>query len=223
MAGRRTFRILTSNQQSGSKKKQQCTHSTTNTHKITTTIHRPTNNNYTQDNIKLSTIHVKQIWILQHVQKAKTPQQDSTVYSFLLLFSFNHKFTHAFTPALHFSSLTAPLHIFHKDSPTYTMVHGNTKLKFQISFEVLWHPMTRSFAAAVAAPYNTTQHNTNTTKHNTTQYTHCTTLTLSKAAVHTQLFLTQQLYRGIASWILSPSNCMAKSRRQKLVVAQLVK
>ena len=34
MAGRRTFRVLTS-----SKKKQQRTHSTTNTHKITTTIH----------------------------------------------------------------------------------------------------------------------------------------------------------------------------------------
>ena len=48
--------------------------------------HGQTNNNYTQDNLKLSTIHTRQIRILQHVQKVKTPQQDSTVYSFLLLF-----------------------------------------------------------------------------------------------------------------------------------------
>jgi len=48
--------------------------------------HAQTNNNYTQDNLKLSTIHTRQIRILQHVQKVKTPQQDSTVYSFLLLF-----------------------------------------------------------------------------------------------------------------------------------------
>ena len=56
-----------------------------------TTIHtiqlqqytRPTNNNYTQDNLKLATIHTRQIRILQHVQKVKTPKQDSTVYSFL--------------------------------------------------------------------------------------------------------------------------------------------
>ena len=57
------------------------THSTTNTHKITTTIHTrqlqqytwPTNNNYTQDNLKLGTIHERQIRI-QHVQKVKTPK-----------------------------------------------------------------------------------------------------------------------------------------------------
>jgi len=42
-----------------------------------TTIHtrqlqqytRPTNNNYTQDNLKLATIHTRQIRILQHVGK----------------------------------------------------------------------------------------------------------------------------------------------------------
>ena len=58
-----------------------------------TTIHtwqlqqytRPTNNNYTQDNLKLATIHMIQIRIFQHVQKVKTPKQDSTVYSFLSL------------------------------------------------------------------------------------------------------------------------------------------
>jgi len=44
---------------------------------------RPTNNNYTQDNLKLATKHTTQIRILQHVQKVKTPKQDSTVYSFL--------------------------------------------------------------------------------------------------------------------------------------------
>jgi len=33
---------------------------------------RPTNNNYTQDNLKLATIHTRKIRILQHVQKVKT-------------------------------------------------------------------------------------------------------------------------------------------------------
>jgi len=41
-----------------------------------------TNNNFTQDNLKLATIHTRQIRI-QHVQKVKTPKQDSIVYSFL--------------------------------------------------------------------------------------------------------------------------------------------
>jgi len=59
-----------------------------NTHQTTTTIHTSTNNNYTKDNLKLATKHTKQIRILQHVQKVKTPTQDSTVYSFLLLFFF---------------------------------------------------------------------------------------------------------------------------------------
>ena len=57
---------------------------------MTTTIHtrqlqqytRSTNNNYTKDNLKLATKHTRQIRILQHVQKVKTPKQDSTVYSF---------------------------------------------------------------------------------------------------------------------------------------------
>ena len=43
---------------------------------------RSTNNNYTQDNLKLATHHPRQIRI-QHVQKVKTPKQESTVYSFL--------------------------------------------------------------------------------------------------------------------------------------------
>jgi len=55
-----------------------------------TTIHtrqlqqytRPTNNTYTQDNFKLVIIFTTQIRILQHVQKVKTPKQESTVYSF---------------------------------------------------------------------------------------------------------------------------------------------
>ena len=55
-----------------------------------TTIHtrqlqqytRPTNNNYTQDKLKLATIHARQI-IIQHVQQVKTPKQESTVFSFL--------------------------------------------------------------------------------------------------------------------------------------------
>ena len=49
VAGRRTFRILASSQQSGIKsKKQQYTHSTANTHKITT-IHTRQLQKYTQD------------------------------------------------------------------------------------------------------------------------------------------------------------------------------
>ena len=34
-------------------------------------------NNYKQDNLKLATIHMRQIRILQHVQKIKTPKQES--------------------------------------------------------------------------------------------------------------------------------------------------
>jgi len=61
-----------------------------NTHKITRTgqlqqYTRSTNNNYTEDNLKIATNHPKQVRI-QHVQKVKTPKQDSTVYSFLCLF-----------------------------------------------------------------------------------------------------------------------------------------
>jgi len=56
-----------------------------------TTIHtrqlqqytRPTNNTYTKDNLKLATIHTRQIRILQHAQKVKKSKQESTVYSFL--------------------------------------------------------------------------------------------------------------------------------------------
>ena len=50
-----------------------------------TTIHKrqlEIYKNYTQDNLKLATIHARQITI-QHVQKVKTPKQDSTVYSLL--------------------------------------------------------------------------------------------------------------------------------------------
>jgi len=38
-----------------------------------------TNNNYTQDNLKLATKHTRQIRI-QHVQKVKTPKQESNMY-----------------------------------------------------------------------------------------------------------------------------------------------
>ena len=60
-------------------KKQQCPQSTANTHKITTHTRqlqqytRPTNNNYTQHNLKLATVHRRQIR-KQHVQKVKTPK-----------------------------------------------------------------------------------------------------------------------------------------------------
>ena len=88
MAGRRTFRILTSSQQSGIYcKEQQYTHSTANTHKITAHTKQlqqytgPTNNNHTKDNLKLATKHTRQIRIL-HVQKVKTPKQESTLVIF---------------------------------------------------------------------------------------------------------------------------------------------
>jgi len=60
-----------------------------NTHKITTHIRklqkytRSTKNNYPKDNLKLATKHPRRIRILQHVQKVKTPKQDSTVFIFL--------------------------------------------------------------------------------------------------------------------------------------------
>ena len=53
-----------------------------NTHKITTHTRQlqqytwSTNNNYTEDNLKLATKHPRQISI-QHVQKVKTPKQES--------------------------------------------------------------------------------------------------------------------------------------------------
>jgi len=63
VAGRRTFRILTSSQQSGiqSLKKKHCPHNTTNKHKITTHTRQlqqhtgSTKNHYTQENLKLAT------------------------------------------------------------------------------------------------------------------------------------------------------------------------
>jgi len=56
-------------------------HTQYNKYNKMTTIHtrqlqqntRPTNNNYTQDNLKLATIYTRQIRI-QHVQKVKTPK-----------------------------------------------------------------------------------------------------------------------------------------------------
>jgi len=46
-----------------------------------------TKNNYTQDNLKLATIHVRQIRI-QHVQKVKTPRQYCV--QFIVIVFFNH-------------------------------------------------------------------------------------------------------------------------------------
>ena len=54
-----------------------------------TTIHtrqlqqytRPTNNNYTKDNLKLATKHMRRIRILRHVQKVRTPKQVHVAFS----------------------------------------------------------------------------------------------------------------------------------------------
>ena len=67
------------------------THSTTNTHKMTT-IHtrqlqqytRPTNNSYIQDNLNLATIHARQIRI-QHVQKVKKIQVSQYCVYFIVI------------------------------------------------------------------------------------------------------------------------------------------
>ena len=91
MAGRRTFRRLTSSQQSGIQSKNKKTAMPTqynNTHKITTHTRQLrqytwSTNNYTKDNLKLATTHTRQIRIVHHVQKVKTPKQENTVYSFL--------------------------------------------------------------------------------------------------------------------------------------------
>jgi hypothetical protein len=92
VAGRRTFRILTSSQQSGiHSKEQQYTHSTANPHKMAT-IHtrqlqqltRPTNNNYTQDNLKLTTIHTSKI--IMHNTKGENTQARGYCVQFLVIF-----------------------------------------------------------------------------------------------------------------------------------------
>jgi len=61
---------LLANSPASKVKKQQYTHSTTNTHKVTTptqdnynNTHGQTNNNYIQDNLKLATVHTRQIRI----------------------------------------------------------------------------------------------------------------------------------------------------------------
>jgi len=49
---------------------------------------RPTNNNFTKDNLKLATKHTRQIGILQHVQKVKTiPDNKMYAYTTELLWS----------------------------------------------------------------------------------------------------------------------------------------
>jgi len=81
MAGRRTFRILASSQQSGIYSKNSNAHTVQQIHtrwqQYTqdnyNNIRGQTNNNYTQDNLKLATINVGQIRI-QLVQKVKTPK-----------------------------------------------------------------------------------------------------------------------------------------------------
>jgi len=88
VAGPSEYWLLASSPASKVKKKQ-CPHSATYTHKITTHTRqlqqytRSANNNCTKDSLKLATKHTRQIRILQHVQKVKTPKQESTVYSFL--------------------------------------------------------------------------------------------------------------------------------------------
>jgi hypothetical protein len=81
--------------------RQQYTHGTTNTHKMTTihtrqrTIHtsqlqqytRPTNNNYTQVNLKLSTIHTRQIRNFTTCTKGtNTPARQHCVQFIVIVF-----------------------------------------------------------------------------------------------------------------------------------------
>jgi len=88
VAGPSEYWLLASSPASKVKNKQtnKQTRSTTNTHKITTHTRqlqqytRPTNNNYTKDNLKLATKHTRLIRILQHVQNVRTPKQESKVW-----------------------------------------------------------------------------------------------------------------------------------------------
>jgi hypothetical protein len=59
---------------------------------------------------------------MQHVQKIKTPQQDSTVCSFLLL-SFPQPLTHShFHPSSSLLKTYDPINLFHKDSfPSHSL------------------------------------------------------------------------------------------------------
>ena len=87
VAGPSKYWLLTSSPPSKVNKKQ-CPHTTTNTRTITAHTRqlqqytRSTNKNYTKYNLKLTTKHKRKIRILQHVQKVKTPKQESIVYSF---------------------------------------------------------------------------------------------------------------------------------------------
>ena len=71
VAGPSEYWLVASSPASKVKKKKQCPHSTTNTHKITTHTRqlqqytRPTNNNYTKDKLKLATKHKRKIRILK--------------------------------------------------------------------------------------------------------------------------------------------------------------
>ena len=54
-----------------------------NTHKITTTIHTSNQQQLhtKRNNLKPATIHTRQIRILQHVQKVKTPKQGGSIWA----------------------------------------------------------------------------------------------------------------------------------------------
>ena len=90
MAGPSEYWFLASSPASKVKKKNnahtvQLIHITTHTRQLQQYT-RSTNNNYTKDNLKLATKHTRQFRILQHVQKVKTPKQESTVYCNLRVF-----------------------------------------------------------------------------------------------------------------------------------------
>ena len=110
MAGRRTFRILTCSQHSGILcKKQQFTHSTTNIHKITTHTRKlqqytlPTNNNYTQDNLKLATIYPKQI-------NTRDKSKNSSIhelYIYINIYIYTYIYIHIYTQIV----FLTPMHL----------------------------------------------------------------------------------------------------------------
>jgi len=121
VASRRTFRILTSSQQSGIKVKEHYTHSITNTHKVT--------------------IHTRQIQLTKmHIRKA-TQREESSVYSFQIFFPIHiaHTFlpqtftSHHFTAHIYLSHYATfsplPYTALHFTSPHFTSLH-RTSLHF---------------------------------------------------------------------------------------------
>ena len=118
-----------------------------------TTVHRRQLQQYTQDNLKLATIHTRQIRI-QHVQKVQTPKQDSTVYSFLLLFYFQSLNNLRFHPSpslliTYYSYKPFPLRLV-LPPISYTVLHF-TSFHFTWGLVLPWHTWSAAGLSAITS------------------------------------------------------------------------